>query len=439
MRPRWQISEHSRWALFIGRWLMFCVPLGVIVGSVVAFFLWSLDRVTELQWNFPWLLFLLPLAGLVSGLMYHYFGKNSEAGNSLILAQIQEPSEGVPTRMAPLVLAGTLITHLFGGSAGREGTAVQMGGSLASAWGRWLRLNVDETRWLLMAGVAAGFGAVFGTPLAGAIFAVEVMLGGRPRYAALLPCLIAAFVADQITIAWGIGHTAYAMDCLADPTLFSLMHTGYWLVAAKVLIAGILFGFASRLFVQLTHVVQWTFKNWITIAWLRPAVGGCVVIALVGLLGERDYLGLGVDASPHCAEAVTIQSSFHVDGANRFSWWWKSLFTAVTVGSGFKGGEVTPLFFIGATLGNTAGILLAVPVDLMAALGFVAVFAGAAKTPLACTLMAIELFAPHSPLALPPGLVAYLAAACYVARYVSGRSSIYLRPSHTVLPQVPAG
>ncbi|MCA9091610.1 MAG: chloride channel protein, partial [Planctomycetaceae bacterium] len=156
---RWDAREHLQLGLFVLKWLVIALPLGIAVGSAVALFLWSLDEVTRLQWEHPWLLYLLPLAGAVSGLMYFGWGQSAEGGNNLIMEQIHEPGGGVPARMAPLVLIGTLITHLFGGSAGREGTAVQMGGSMAATLGRWLRLSAEDTRILLMSGVAAGFGA----------------------------------------------------------------------------------------------------------------------------------------------------------------------------------------------------------------------------------------------------------------------------------------
>ena len=186
MTIRWDIREHVRLGAFLVKWLAICVPSGAAVGSAVALFLWSLDRVTELHWQYPWLLYLLPVGGLASGYLYHRLGQTAEAGNNLIMEQIHEPGGGVPARMAPLVLVGTLITHLFGGSAGREGTAVQMGGSIVATLGRWLKLSPSEMRILLTSGIAAGFGAVFGTPLTGAIFAIEVLTIGRMSYQALI-------------------------------------------------------------------------------------------------------------------------------------------------------------------------------------------------------------------------------------------------------------
>jgi H+/Cl- antiporter ClcA len=422
---RWDAREHLVLATFVLKWLAITIPLGVAVGSAVALFLAALDFATELHWQYPWLLYLLPLAGLLIGLVYQAVGASAEGGNNLILEQIHEPGGGVPLRMAPLVLLGTLLTHLFGGSAGREGTAVQMGGSLASRWGRLCRLDSADMRIVLTAGVAAGFGAVFGTPLAGAVFALEVVAVRQLNYRALMPCLIASITGDYVTTAWGIGHTHYTIETLAVTGLESSPPFS-WLLAGKVAIAAVAFGLASVLFAELAHGLQWLFKTSVRWPAVRPVVGGILVIALVWLLGERDYLGLGVQAPPHDPSAVTIQSCFEPGGAAWLSWWWKILFTAITVSSGFKGGEVTPLFFIGAALGNVLAQWLGAPVDLLAGLGFVAVFAGATNTPLACTLMGLELFAPGNGPLSSSGLLLYLAIACFLSYLMSGRSGIYL-------------
>lgn len=431
MLNRWDYREHARRATFFLKWIAISLPVGMIVGSAVAFFLWSLDRVTQLQWQYAGLLYLLPVAGLISGWMYHWLGRESERGNNLLIEEIHQPGKGVPWQMAPLVLVGTLITHLCGGSAGREGTAVQMGGSLAGAWGRVLRLDHADTRLLLMSGMAAGFGAVFGTPVAGVVFALEVLVRGRISHQGVIPCLMASIIADQVTTAWGISHTHYRLSFAES--IIEEGQNGVWidgLLLGKVAIAAVCFGLASLLFAELTHAVSRLFKSAIPLPWLRPAIGGLVVILMVACLGQRDYLGLGVDAPKDRAGAVTIQTCFILGGATWLSWWWKMLFTAVTVGSGFKGGEVTPLFFIGAALGNQLGVVLDAPVDLLAALGFVAVFAGATNTPLASTLMAIELFVPHSHGLLSSGFVVYAALACFIAYVISGPTTIYRSQRH---------
>jgi H+/Cl- antiporter ClcA len=427
---RWNPREHLALAVYFLKWLCIGVPVGAIIGSCVAGFLWALDQVTRLRWStdtsigLPWLLFLLPVAGMGIGWMYHLFGKSVEAGNNLIMEQIHQPGGGVPSRMAPLVLIGTVATHLFGGSAGREGTAVQMGGSISSTVARWFRFNTVDTRTLLMIGIAGGFGAVFGTPLTGAVFALEVLAIGLIDFQSMVPCLIASIVGDWVTTAWGIHHTHYTIAALSGALNIHSIGIN-WLLLGKVTLAAIAFGLASVVFAELTHGLNRIFKQVIPSPVFRPAAGAVVVILLAYLIGP-DYLGIGVTADPRYPQQVSIVSCFHSGGATCWSWWWKILFTAVTLSCGFKGGEVTPLFFVGAALGNTLARLLHAPVDLFAGLGFVAVFAGATNTPLACTIMGIELFASSQTDLIRSGFVVYLATACFVSYLLSGHSGIYL-------------
>jgi H+/Cl- antiporter ClcA len=317
--------------------------------------------------------------------------------------------------MTPFILISTVITHLFGGSAGREGTAVQMGGSISSLFARWYRLRSEDKRILLLTGMSAGFGAVFGTPVTGAIFALEVLAIGRIQYDALIPCLIAGFIADITCSAWGIHHTHYTI-AFRDTGIgvIPYIHLDLQLLL-KVVLSSIAFGIVSFMFAETTHFIKDSAKKYISTKWLIPVVGGVIVIILTYALGTDDYLGLGVTARTE--DGVSIVSAFHPGGAAYLSWFWKLLFTAIVLGTGFKGGEVTPLFFMGATLGNIIATLASAPIDLFAGLGFIAVFAGATNTPLACTLMGVELFGGEN--------ILYYAIACFTAYYFSGHSGIY--------------
>ncbi len=403
----------SKFRQFLSEWLvslrvmLALVPMAAVVGSACAFFLWSLDAVTDVRLLHSWMIYFLPIGGVVVGFLYHWVGRSAEGGTTSILDEIHAPGGcGVSRRMAPLILFGTLVTHLFGGSAGREGTAVQMGGSLASGFCRALRLGPAEVRTMLMGGVAAGFGAVFGTPLAGVVFAMEARTAGTFRYRAVIGCILAALVGDWTCRAWGIGHTQYLVASLTGwpPMLF-----------VKVALAAAGFGLVSRFYCDFSRWLGEWLKRLVPFAPMRPALGGVLVIALFFTTGTPDYLGLGVWARD--PNALTIRSFFTSSEPLPLIWLWKLVFTAITLSSGFKGGEVTPLFFIGAALGHALAAALGAPLSLFAALGFVSIFAGATKTPLACTVMGMELFG------VQYGV--FLALACGIAWRVSGGPGLY--------------
>lgn len=377
--------------------LISCV-VGVLAGALSAFFLATLSAVTDYRLGHEWLIWFLPVAGLAVGLLYHRYGRSVEGGSNLILDEIHEPAASIPFRLIPLILLGTWITHLFGGSAGREGTAVQMGASVADQLTKRFHLSSDERTTLLMAGMSAGFGSVFGVPFAGALFGIEVLSIGHIRFRRVLECLVASFVGHYTVLILGVQHTHYASPILPEVTLTIL---------GSVVVAGSLFGLCAFAFSTLTHFTSSLFKKFIAYAPFRPFVGGLLVVAGYWILGTNRYAGLGISVIEE-----SLRQPLPV-----FDFLSKSVFTILTLGSGMKGGEVTPLLFIGATLGNSLGAVLPVGFSLLAALGFVGVFAGAANTPLACTLMAMEIFGPGI------GLLALVT--CYASWMVSGHHGIY--------------
>lgn len=372
--------------------------VGTLSGSASAIFLLSLDWVGGIRDAHLWLLAGLPLAGFTIGYGYHRYGSGVEKGNNLILEGIYTSQPILLWRMAPLVLFSTLITHLFGGSAGREGTAVQMGAALAPQLGKRFSWDAATGRILLICGVAGGFASVFGTPLAGAVFSLEWLFRRKVDPNSIFPAFWSAFTAYWVCDwIWGIGHTAYVIPEVAPPTLINLA----WMIPA-----GIAFGLAARLFIETGHLVTTVF-NRISYPPLRPLIGGILVAGIVYLTGAYTYIGLGI---PRIVEAFETPVPWYDFLA-------KTGLTAMTLGSGFKGGEVTPLFFTGATLGNALAAYIPLPLALLAGCGFVGVFAGATNTPLACTLMGMELFG------LEAGI--YLGIACLVAFIFSGKGSIY--------------
>lgn len=407
---RFDLVEHSRLLRFLVRWCVLGALVGALAGLASAVFLWLLAQATEAQTEHGWLLWLLPVAGLVVGAAYHYVGGRSSQGNNLILEEAHgvepdgpAPAAGarwVPKRMAPLVLLGTLATHLFGGSAGREGTAIQMSGSLTDALARGFRLGASDRRVLLVTAIAGGFGSVFGVPLTGAVFALEVQTVGQLRHDAFVPALTASIVGERVVHGLGWDHDVTPRIALGDVPL----EAGLLL---KVAVAGLAFGLASAVFAELVFGLKHAFARMVAWSPLRPAVGGVVVIALTLVVGTRDYLGLSLPLIAESYAGQVVLGAFAL----------KLLFTCVTLGAGFQGGEVTPLFVIGATLGATMARLLDAPPALLAAVGFVAVFAGATNTPLACTIMGIELFG--------AGSMVYLAVGCAIAFVFSAHRGIY--------------
>lgn len=383
---------------YLGKWLLLASGVAVLAGSASAFFLCALEWATNTRNTYRWLIWLLPFAGFSVGWIYLKLGQQVEAGNNLLIDEIHDPKKVIPLRMAPLVLGGTVISHLFGASVGREGTAVQMGGALADQLTHLFKLKHEDRRIILMAGLSAGFSSVFGTPLAGAIWGLEVLAIGRLRYDAILPCMVAAIVADQVGLWWGIHHTHYAIA--------EIPHLSAWSMTAT-LVAGAVFGLAGKVFADATHMLSAWMKERISYGPFRPLVGGLVVACAVMLFGADRYIGLGIP---------TIVEAFQKP-LPAYDFLGKMVFTIASLGSGFKGGEVTPLFYIGATLGNALAPLLHMPFSLLAGIGFVAVFAGAANTPIASTLMAIELFGADVGI--------YAGIACVISYLFSGHTGIY--------------
>lgn len=384
--------------VYLFKWIIICTLIGAIAGSISAFFLLSLEWATNYREAHLWIIALLPIGGFLVGLSYHLYGNSVVKGNNLLLEEFHTPKKVIPFKMAPLVLFGTIATHLFGGSAGREGTAVQIGGAVADQFTKIFKLNNQDRKILLIAGISAGFASVFGTPLAGGIFALEVLILGRIRLDAIVPSFLAAVLADYFCQAWNVGHTHYHINSIAEMNPTNLL----W-----ALLAGIIFGLVSMLFSKSTHFWSSQFKKYIKYPPLRPFIGGVVIAIAVYLIGTTKYIGLGVP---------TIVDSFS-EAMNKYDFLVKVLFTSFTLGAGFKGGEVTPLFYIGATLGNALIWFIPLPMDLLAGMGFVAVFAGATNTPIACTIMGIELFGIESGV--------FIAIACSTAYLFSGHSGVY--------------
>ncbi|OXA83020.1 voltage-gated chloride channel family protein [Flavobacterium hercynium] len=390
-------QNSKKYSIAIFKWLFICILIGILSGSASAFFLVALEFVTQIRNHHDWIIWLLPIGGLLVGLSYYYWGESVVKGNNLLLEEYENPKNVIPLRMAPLVLFGTLITHLFGGSAGREGTAVQMGGAIADQFTTLFKLDRNERKTLIILGISAGFASVFGTPLAGAVFALEVLYSSKINFKSVVLSFLVAYAAYFTVEFWEIKHTHYSIPNVPDVTLINFAYT--------VLIS-ILFGLAALLFSRSTHFWSSLFSN-IKYPPLRPFIGGIILTLVLIGFGLTKFAGLGVP--------VIVDSFSHT--SQWYDFLLKILFTGFTLGAGFKGGEVTPLFFVGATLGSALSVIVPLPIALLAGLGFVAVFSGATHTPIACTIMGVELFG------IEPGI--FIAIACIVAYFSSGSVGIY--------------
>lgn len=394
----WNHTEQVPIFVYLLRWLVLSALAGAVIGSGSALLLVSLEWATRTREEHLWLIALLPLAGLVIGLMYHYWAGTASKGNNYLIEEIRSPNGIIPFRMAPLVYVGTVLTHLFGGSAGREGTGVQMGGALADRFSKYLHLPARDHQIMVTIGISAGFASVFGTPLAGAVFALEVVIIGRMRYDAILPAFLSAVFAHLACEAWGVTHTHYHIGTVPSISPELILWT---------LLVSMAFGVVSMLFSRSVGFWSRLGSKYIAYPPFRPLVGGVVIALAVWLLGTTKYIGLGVP---------TLVASFH-EQQQLYDFALKLLFTTFTIGVGFKGGEVTPLFFIGATLGSALSAWVPMPMGLLAGMGFVAVFSGATNTPVACTLMGIELFGAEAGI--------YIGLACVTAYLFSGHTGIY--------------
>lgn len=371
---------------------------GILSGTAASIFLIALKYVTEFRDDNIFIIGALPLVGLIIGWIYYKFGPSISNGHNLILDEIHDPKNTIPFRMAPFIFISTVLTHLFGGSAGREGTVVQMGASLADQLSYFFKLDKNERRRLLIAGTSAGFGAALGAPWAGVVFGMEVIHHGRIEKIAWYECVMASLIAYYTSIFLQAPHTLFQIIHVPNISLSSI---------GSVILAGVIFGLFARLFISLAHLYERKFISIIKYPPLKPFVGGSVLVLLYYVEGTYKYVGLGIPQIENAFDQIASINDPIL----------KTVFTILTVGSGFKGGEFVPLVFIGSNLGSYLSIYLPLSVQLLAALGFASVFAGAAKTPLACAVMAMELFG------YKIGLFAFLT--CYTSYLFAGYSSLY--------------
>ena len=378
------------------QWCVYAVVVGVVCGTIAAAFGMVIDAATAARQKYDWLVWLMPLAGVAIVGMYHLSGITKPLGTNRVLLAVKE-EEGVAIRMAPLIYVSSMLTHLTGGSSGREGAALQIGGSIANFIGRQFKMSHMDLRTITMCGMAAGFSGLFGTPLAAGIFAMEIA-DGTLHYAVLLPCMLSSIVARVTAEKFGIQAASFTVTGYPELSLRS---------ALAVLVFGVLCALLSILFVETLHGVDWTYAHYLKNPYLRIAVAGVLVAGLTTLMGTRDYNGAGTEVIARALSGEAFPAAFLL----------KILFTALTLEAGYKGGEIVPTFFIGATFGCTLAPLLGLDPSFTAALGMTALFCGVTNCPIASILLSFELFGGE-------GLVLF-ALCCSMSYMLSGHYSLY--------------
>ncbi len=355
------------------KWLVIALIVGTIVGCVSTLFSYLLTTVNDFRKIHPLIILSLPLGGLLIVFLYRFFKDTDDAGTNMIISSIHSSTD-VPFKMAPLIFVSTLITHLCGGSAGREGAAIQLGGSIANKIGKIIRLNENDQHIIIMCGMSAGFSALFGTPMAAAIFSLEVISVGIMHYSALVPCITASYIGLFIARHAGIRPETFSVTVVPDftPVLF-----------LKILILGAILGAVSVIFCIILHTTENLYKKFFKNTYLRIFVAGCLIVALSAILRTDMYLGSGSTLIEHIFEEGHIAF---------YAFILKMIFTALTLGAGFKGGEIVPSFCVGAAFGCAVSSIFGLPPQLAAACGMAGVFCGVTNCPITTLLISFELF-----------------------------------------------
>ena len=394
---RARTAHIAEYGLTLIKWLACAVITGAICGCIGTAFHYAVDYATIARTANPWLLYLLPAAGLAIVFLYRISGITQDPGTNLILRSIRS-SEQIPIKMAPLIFIGTTLTHLCGGSAGREGAALQIGGSVGAGLGRVFQLRENDLHVITMCGMSALFAALFGTPVTASVFCMEVISVGVVYYVAFLPCIVAAIIACFVAQLCGVTTTVYTIAALPTHSVSIL---------SKVIVIAVCCALVSILFITAIHRIEACFHRFLKNPYLRIAAGGVLIVVLTLLLGTRDYNGAGMNIIAQALNGQAVGYAFLL----------KILFTSLTIGAGFKGGEIVPTFFIGSTLGCALGTLLGLDPGFCAALGLVGLFCGVVNCPISSVLLSVELFGSNS---LP-----LFALVCAISYLLSGYYSLY--------------
>ena len=389
-----RIVQLNLWVFF--KWIIISIITGVVGGAVGSIFHLSVELATKTRIEHSWILYLLPFGGLLIVFMYKK-GMKGDPGTNLVINSIRTDGK-VPFLMAPLIFLGTVITHLFGGSAGREGAALQLGGSIGSQIGNLIGLDEKDMHLITLCGMSSVFSALFGTPLTATFFAMEVISIGIIHYSAFIPCIVSSVTAYYISIYFGLDPVRFNLNVIPEMSLINIV---------KVMILGSLCAVVSIIFCNLLHKSNNISKKIISNAYVRVFIGGIIIVLLTIIIGTRDYNGAGMDVILNAMNGTAKPEAFLL----------KMIFTAITISVGYKGGEIVPTFFIGATFGCVVGKFLGLDPCFGAAVGLVALFCGVVNTLITSIILSIELFG--------AGNIVLFAIACGVSYMESGYYSLY--------------
>ena len=393
-----KIDHNGHRAMSVFSWTIAAIIIGILVGLFATAFGLSMRKVISVRESNPWLIYFLPVGAVIITFIYKTILKIKDSGTNTVIAAIQS-GERLPFRLAPLIFLATLITHLVGGSAGREGAALQMGGAIGNGVGRVLHLNDTNKKTMIMCGMSAAFSALFGTPMAAAIFSMEVISVGIMHYAALVPCVISSLVARYIAAYFGLGAEIYPIEVIPNFTIKT---------AVIICVFAIICGFASILFCTMLHKYEEFLSGKIINPYIKAVVGGTSVLILTLLVGNQTYNSTGSSIIMSCFTGASISLSTFL---------LKMIFTTLTLSCGYKGGEIVPTLFIGATLGAAIGGLIGFSPALMAAVGMGALFCGVTNCPISSLLICFELFG-YEPMP-------YFLLAVAFSYWVSGYTGLY--------------
>lgn len=391
------VDGVKRYLFTFIKWTFLAVVIGVVCGCIGTVFHICVEKATEIRTENSWIIFLLPFAGLFIVFLYTKTNQENDKGTNLVIESVRS-AEKIPAIMAPLIFIATFLTHLFGGSAGREGAALQIGGSVAATIGRGCKMKEDDIRVITMCGMSAMFAALFGTPLTAAVFAMEVISVGVIYYTALVPCSFAAVVGTLVAKKFGIAPVAYKIANYPNVNTKTII---------SVAILALLCALVSIVFCITMAYTGKMYKKYIKNQYLRAFVGGVIVVLLTVMVGTHDYNGAGMNIVEKAINGKAANTAFIM----------KIIFTAVTLGAGFRGGEIVPTFFIGATFGCVVGPIIGLNPGFAAAVGIVAMFCSVVNCPLASMILSIELFSSSD--------VILFAIACAVSYMMSGYYGLY--------------